>query len=55
MEDLETEALYTKVAKIHEAIEKANGNKSKAASLLGITRNQMYRLLKKAEDEKLRL
>jgi two-component system response regulator AtoC len=55
MEDLETEALHIKVAKIHEAIKKANGNKSKAASLLGITRNQMYRLLKKAEDEKLRL
>jgi DNA-binding NtrC family response regulator len=53
MEDLETKTLLTKITKIKDAIRQANGNKSKAASILGITRNQMYRLLKKAEKEKL--
>jgi two-component system response regulator AtoC len=53
MENFETEVLLSKIAKVKEAIERANGNKSKAASILGMTRNQMYRLLKKAEDDNL--
>ncbi len=53
MEDLETKNLLEKITKIKEAIRQNNGNKSKAAAMLGITRNQMYRLLNKAKNEKL--
>jgi len=32
---------------IHRAIEKAGGNKSKAAKLLGITRRKLYSMLER--------
>ncbi|MCD4817700.1 MAG: sigma-54 dependent transcriptional regulator [Candidatus Cloacimonetes bacterium] len=48
-DDISIQALKNRIKVIQNAIEKANGNKSKAASNLGITRNQLYRLLNRAE------
>jgi len=48
-DDISIQALRNRVRVINEAIDKAKGNKTKAASNLGITRNQLYRILNRAE------
>jgi len=49
-ENVSKEALQAKVNILKRAIQKAGGNKTKAAKNLGITRNQMYRTLKRFEE-----
>ena len=49
-ENVSKEALQAKVDILKKAIQKAGGNKTKAAKNLGITRNQMYRTLKRFEE-----
>jgi DNA-binding NtrC family response regulator len=48
-DDVSYQSLLNKVKIINDAIAKANGNKTKAANMLGITRNQLYRILNKAK------
>ena len=49
-ENVNRETLDKKILIIKEAIRKADGNKSKAAETLGITRNQLYRILHRYSD-----
>jgi len=49
-ENISQEVKHTKLKAIEQAIKNANGNKTLAAKQLGISRNQLYRILREAHQ-----
>ncbi|RLC49906.1 MAG: DNA-binding response regulator [Candidatus Cloacimonadota bacterium] len=50
-ENISKEVRHTKLKAIEQAIKNANGNKTLAAKQLGISRNQLYRILREAKNQ----
>ncbi|MCK4311831.1 MAG: sigma-54-dependent Fis family transcriptional regulator [Candidatus Cloacimonetes bacterium] len=50
MSSISGKVIESKIQIIKKAILKADGNKTKAAEILGISRNQLYRILHKAKE-----